>query len=135
MRSLLSIIILFVVQISFATQSVWQCTSQDKMNQSWSVQNNFQKVAFNLALTRCKKESQLPLTCSRKKTNCTRTYEGSDSNPMWECTALDDAANPWRSNPYLSRDDAALAAQAYCKEKSRLPDTCFINLITCKNTR
>lgn len=52
---------------------------------------------------------------------------------MWRCTAIDITAQPWESNFYSNRDDAALAAQAYCKENSTLPATCYINMVTCAN--
>lgn len=53
--------------------------------------------------------------------------------PKWECTAFDRDAFVWKSNSYRQRDDAALAAQAYCKQKSPIPSTCSVNLIACMN--
>jgi hypothetical protein len=52
---------------------------------------------------------------------------------MWQCTALDQTGEPWQSNFYSQRLDAALGAKAFCKEKSSVPDTCYINLVTCIN--
>ncbi len=34
---------------------------------------------------------------------------------------------------YTVREDAALAAQTSCKRESSIPETCYINLITCVN--
>ncbi len=55
------------------------------------------------------------------------------TTPMWICTALDFTAEPWQSNLYPHRDDAALAAKDYCKQNSNVPDTCYINMVTCRN--
>jgi hypothetical protein len=58
---------------------------------------------------------------------------GVSTRPMWRCTAFDQMVKSWPSNTYTHRDDAAIAAKAYCEQGSAFPDTCFINLMTCKN--
>ncbi|CEG56836.1 hypothetical protein [Legionella fallonii] len=111
----------------------WQCTTHDNANQQWTARNIYQKMALNIAFAECKKGSQTPASCKASKEDCEEFNQGMSIKPEWRCTALDQTAEPWQSNFYRHRDDAALAAQAYCKEKSVVPDTCYINLVTCVN--
>lgn len=111
----------------------WKCITHDETNNQWTSQSIYQKVALNYAYAKCKRNSQIPATCRTSNTSCMRFIQGVDITPMWQCTALDRDALPWKSNLYPNREDAALAAQAYCKQKSSLPSTCFINLVTCLN--
>ncbi|HHX8387406.1 TPA: hypothetical protein ACVO2F_000213 [Legionella pneumophila] len=113
--------------------SYWKCVTYDKANKAWTAQNSYRKVAINVAFAACKKESQLPATCKTSISNCEGFINGVSTRPMWRCTAIDITAQPWESNFYSNRDDAALAAQAYCKENSTLPATCYINMVTCAN--
>jgi len=111
----------------------WQCVTLDAANKQWSAQSPYQKVALNLAFAACKKESQAPATCNAAKANCDEFNEGRSLTPMWQCTALDQFASPWPSDVYAQRYDAALAAKAFCKQKSTIPDTCYVNMVTCRN--
>lgn len=111
----------------------WQCITQDKANKQWTARNSYQKVALNIAFSMCKKESEFPTSCKASKSNCEGFYMGMSTKPLWRCTAMDQTAAPWNSNFYSQRDDAALAAKAYCRENSSVPDTCYINMVTCKN--
>lgn len=113
--------------------SYWKCVTYDKANKAWTAQSSYRKVAINVAFAACKKESQLPATCKTSISNCEGFINGVSTRPMWRCTAIDITAQPWESNFYSNRDDAALAAQAYCKENSTLPATCYINMVTCAN--
>jgi hypothetical protein len=47
--------------------------------------------------------------------------------------AIDLHAKAWLGDIYRKRNDAALGAKAYCKDQSGVPDTCYINLLTCKD--
>ncbi len=113
--------------------SYWQCTTHDSANKQWSVRNIYRKVALNLAFGQCKKESQNPASCKASIDDCEGFNQGMSTRPVWRCTALDQTAEYWQSNFYIHRDDAALAAQAYCRKKSVVPDTCYINVVTCVN--
>lgn len=111
----------------------WQCTSRDSQAKEWVVQSPYQRVATNKALAACKQASQLPISCRVAKEYCESYVGGVSTQPMWVCTALDFNAKPWVSNVYSQQDDAALAALAYCKEKSAFPDSCYMDLVTCRN--
>ncbi|MBI2786166.1 MAG: hypothetical protein HYX60_07650 [Legionella longbeachae] len=111
----------------------WQCKAHDVKDTEWSSQSSYQKIALNLSYEQCKKNSPIPATCKTSRANCDQFIDGVNITPMWVCTALDREGLPWRSNLYPNREDAALAAQAYCKQKSPLPYTCYINLVTCMN--
>lgn len=67
--------------------------------------------------------------------NCELFIDGVSTSPAWQCSALDQMAKVWVNNPYPNRDDAALAAKAYCQDNSGFPDTCYVNLLTCKNIK
>lgn len=111
----------------------WQCKSNDATDTYWESKNIYQKIALNFSFAKCKKNSKVPATCKTSVANCARFVAGVNVMPMWECTAFDKEAFAWTSNQYPHREDAALAAQAYCKQKSPIPETCYINLITCLN--
>lgn len=115
------------------TFNYWKCTTQDQEKKQWASTNNYKKIALNVAVDKCKKESRAPSTCTLSKTTCVQFHNGVNTTPLWECTALDDNAEPWVNNPNPQKEDAALAAKSYCQENSKLPDTCYINLITCIN--
>ena len=141
--SWLAVINTFLLLLNFSTTSFaesiakndnyWQCTTHDAASKEWSSQSIYEKIALNFAYAACKKNSQVPATCRTSRADCQRYIHGVNVTPMWQCTALDREALVWRSNLYPHREDAALAAEAYCKQKSPVPYTCYINLITCVN--
>ncbi|MFJ1267543.1 hypothetical protein ACD661_03110 [Legionella lytica] len=111
----------------------WQCTTYDASGKPWIAASAYRKVAVNFAFDLCKKESSAPATCKTRRNSCERFVQGVSVEPMWVCSALDRAAFVWRSNTYPRRDDAALAAKDFCRQRSTVPETCYINLITCVN--
>ncbi|ARB91130.1 hypothetical protein [Legionella longbeachae] len=111
----------------------WQCTTHDATNTFWTSKSTYQKIALNFSYAKCKKNSKIPASCRTSKANCENFIAGVNVMPKWECTAFDKEAFVWTSNRYRHREDAALAALAYCKQKSPIPDTCYINLISCMN--
>lgn len=130
------LLILFLPMLSFASPedgNYWQCTTHDNANQEWTAQSTYQKMALNLAFDSCKKQSKNPATCKTSGADCEGYRNGLSTKPFWRCTALDKTATAWKSNYYSNRDDAALAAKAYCRSKSTLPESCYINFITCMN--
>lgn len=138
--TLLMTIGLFMVvnTVTFATSpsivdDYWKCATTDGEFKEWVAQHPKERYAANLAYDACKKQSRFPKTCKASKEACELFVQGVSTKPMWQCTALDQQAKPWVSNLYGNRDDAALAAKAYCQENSDLPGSCYINLITCKN--
>ncbi|KTD68138.1 MULTISPECIES: hypothetical protein [Legionella] len=113
--------------------SYWQCSAHDATQTQWTSENIYQKMALNLSYAACKKGSKAPATCRTAKAGCIQFINGVNVMPMWQCTAFDREASAWRSNLYPTRDDAALAANAYCRQKSSVPYTCYINVVTCMN--
>jgi len=118
---------------AFTASSYWQCVTEDSANKVWSARSFYQKAALNIAFASCKKESQNPVSCKTSASSCEGFNQGYSLRPMWQCTALDHEAQAWQSNFYAERYDAALGAKLFCKEKSGVPDTCYINLVTCMN--
>ena len=114
-------------------KSYWQCTASDGDEKQWVATGDYERSATNKAYEGCKKSSKLPLSCKVAKENCEAIINGVSTRPMWQCTALDQMAKAWPSSFYTHRDDAALAAKAYCQQRSSMPDSCYINLLTCKN--
>lgn len=111
----------------------WICKTHDNANIEWTVKNAYQKIALNLAFNACKKQSKNPKSCKVLDEECEGFHLGVSTKPMWRCTALDTQAKAWHSNYYINKDDAAIAAKNYCKSKSDIPETCYVNLITCIN--
>ncbi len=108
----------------------WQCTTSDGDNKQWMLKSIYERSARGKTTDACKKQSQIPASC---KTDCEGFNHGLSTRPSWTCTALDQNAKPWVSAAYTSYDDAAIAAKARCKELSSMPDSCFLNVATCKN--
>jgi hypothetical protein len=111
----------------------WECSAYDVDYREWTIQSPYQRMAINLALDGCKKESQAPSSCKVAKEQCELFVNGKSTRALWRCMALDDKAKKWFSNTYAKRDDAAIAALDYCKANSSSSDSCYINLLTCRD--
>lgn len=111
----------------------WKCSTHDKTAKEWIGTNEYRKVAINIAFDSCKKQSEFPLSCKTSNEDCEGFVMGVSTKPMWRCTAIDKTAEPWQSNFYTQRDDAAFAANAFCKANSTVPETCYVNFVTCRN--
>jgi hypothetical protein len=129
----LIILVLILNPMRTFAQNEWKCLAQDSGNQEWTGESDYERAALNKALELCKKTSNDPISCRVAKESCQFFINGKSTSPMWQCVALDQMAKPWISNLYPQRDDAAIAAREYCQEKSGFPDTCYTNLMTCKN--
>ena len=134
----LFIFFLFSFQFAWAeegrsSENYWQCTTTDGEEKAWVAQGAYELSAINQAFAACKKASALPRTCKSSKHTCEFFVNWQTTKPMWRCVALDRMANQWPSNIYFVRDDAALAAKAFCKDRSPIPASCYINLLTCQN--
>jgi hypothetical protein len=118
---------------SATAEGDWECVVRDTTNKEWVGKSNYQRSAMNHAFESCKKESQHPSTCKTPNDYCNALTNGLSTRPMWRCSAYDSKAKSWRGTIYPERDEAALAAKAYCQDQSDCPDSCYINLLTCKN--
>lgn len=107
----------------------WQCTTSDE-NRQWESRSIYERAARGKTFDACKKQSATPARC---KTDCEEFRHGLSTRPSWQCTALDDNAKSWVSQAYPQPDMAASDAKARCREHSIIPDSCFLNLLTCKN--
>ena len=117
----------------YADETTWHCVAEDADNKQWLGINTNQRESLNIAFDSCKKMSKLPATCKTTTSQCDLYVGSLSTNPLWECDAIDQLSMIWKSDVYRHADDAALAAKAFCKDRSALPDTCFINLLFCKN--
>lgn len=134
MRDLIKLLIILSPMSAWANpppNHYWQCHTNDINNHSWLAKNTYQKIALNLAYATCKRESTAPLSCKTSINNCEEFHNGVSVKILWQCTALDQAGERWRSTQYATSEDAALAAKDYCKDQSTVPDTCYINMINC----
>lgn len=127
----------------------WQCIAQDSEEKHWIAHSGYERTASNKALELCKKESHAPSTCSVPAETCSYLAQSNNPNPtivtsivrttsspnasLWQCTALDWRARAWLNRPAPNQDMAALSAKAFCQKHSSLPETCYVNLITCQN--
>jgi len=111
----------------------WECSAYDIQYREWTIQSPYQRMAINRALDLCKKESPLPNSCKVAKEQCELFVNGQSTRPLWRCVALDDKAKKWVSNTYLKKDDAAIAALDYCKANSSSSQSCYINMLTCRD--
>ena len=111
----------------------WECSAYDVHYREWKTPSVYQRLAINRALDVCKKESETPSSCTVAQEQCEQFVNGKSTRPLWRCIALDDRAKKWVSNVYSKRDDAAIAALDYCKANSASSQSCYINLLTCKD--
>lgn len=116
-----------------ASGNFWRCSANDAEHREWIFDSSYEISAINRSFEECKKQSNIPASCKSSKESCEMFLNGLTTRPMWRCTALDQMAKVWLSNIYKQRDDAAIAAKTFCQQGSSFPDTCYINLMTCKN--
>lgn len=114
-------------------QNYWECEAHDKASQTWTNRHYYQLSALNKALAACKKSSTVPKTCKTSRADCDHIVNGRSTRPLWQCSSIDSQGVSWKSNLYPQRDDAALAAKAYCQQNSKKPSTCLVEFLTCKN--
>lgn len=124
---------LFAAVVLHGENDYWKCVVSDAEHKQYAAQSAYKRTALNKAYDDCKKTSQHPASCKAAIENCEAFIDGLTTRPMWQCVALDFYANPFVSNIYRHKYDAAFAAQAYCRDNSEYPDSCYINLITCGN--
>ena len=132
-KYIISGLIALFINPAWAEDSYWQCSAHDVYGKQWIINNLYEQVATNRAFEACKKQSETPTSCKAPKDHCEYFSNGLSTRPMWRCMALDLMSKMWKNNPRPDRDEAALEAQAICKAHSPMPDTCYINLMTCKN--
>lgn len=125
------VLVLLLTNASFADEtSYWQCTTSDKSNKQWVIKNKYERAARGQSFDACKKQSPVPASC---ETDCEGFNHGVSTRPLWQCTALDQNAKAWISQTYAQRDDAEMNAKARCKTLSSIPDSCYLNTLTCVN--
>ena len=112
---------------------IWECVAKDGNNKQWVAQSNYQRNADIRALEFCKRESNVPATCQTLDSDCDFLINGRSTRPLWHCVALDFTATPWNGNPSRDRTNAALSAKDICRTQSKVPDSCYINMLTCTN--
>lgn len=146
LRGVCCFILLILSQTAFsqsADDNLWECNIQDVENKIWSEKNAYHKKALNMVYESCIKESNQPQTCKKSNVMC-EAYVTTQNKPMvarakirrarhggWQCTAFDRAAIAWRGGVHRNRDAAAWGAKTFCKQRSRVPETCYINFVTC----
>jgi len=144
-----SIVILFFIlttnllwaETNDSENNYWQCHAEDSKQTNWIIKNKYKLVASNKALEECKKESEKPLSCNVNDDECNYFSANDDEeksppnnkNELWKCSALDQNSDSWDSIPNRSQDEAAINAKINCQKESKNPDSCYINLLTCKN--
>lgn len=131
-------LLLFMAKTVFALvddSSYWQCTISDVTGKTWLSKSPYKKVAMHVALEFCKKESNAPESCKNTSDQCLGVNQMPVFGLQWQCTAIDFAAEAWKSEFFPHRDEAALRAKSFCKNKSHLPETCYTNLVTCVTNR
>lgn len=132
-KQVIAIVLMFFIHPLWAYDDYWQCTAFDGAKHQWVIKNAYERVAENKALEACKKQSPVPSTCKIIKNNCDYFANGLSTKPFWQCTALDQMSKLWLSDFFNNRDEAAMNAKALCQKESGMPDTCYVNLLTCKN--
>lgn len=128
------IVAIFIpMMMSSLFASTWTCQIADKNGTIWEGKHRYQLPAKMNALHLCKNESRSPMSCVRTKETCTETEEEVSSKSYWQCTAFDQMGKEWSAEPLKNRDDAAIQAKESCLNESGFPDTCYVNLLTCRD--
>lgn len=113
------------------SDNYWQCTLRDATKQVWQTRNIYRQMAVIQSLAECKKASTIPRSCRLNAMSCEHFISGVSSNPLWRCVALDRTATAWPSDFSNSRIQAAFSAKDFCKQRSIVPETCYLNFVTC----
>ncbi len=113
--------------------SFWLCKAYDQDHHQWMSKSPYQQVAINQAYDLCKKQSKQPSSCKTAKEYCENYFNGRPISPKWQCTAIDELAQSWKGDYYRTMEDAAVGARQLCKQQSGAADSCYVNLLTCKN--
>lgn len=109
----------------------WQCFIHDADNKLWSFQSSYQKIALNTVIAACKKESRQPMSCKISLSTCQEFNPQKSMRPKWLCMASDEKGTRFESDYLADRESAALNAMGQCKSNSKIPETCFINIVAC----
>lgn len=118
------------------TENPLRCTVSDSEGRGWTANSSYARVAINKAFEACKSESHDPRSCQASQNACEVTMQDvAPDTALWQCGAMDLMAKIWTNNPQPDRDQAAIAAKINCEKHSGMPESCYINLITCKNLR
>jgi hypothetical protein len=145
-KILLLLITLPLLHPAFADDEpgYWRCMAIDSSKKHWMAKSNYAITAHAKAMEACKQESKAPFSCEADKEACdfigAHSEENDDNDeqshqhapPGWRCTAIDDNAKSWTSQPSPHQDEAYLNAKLRCQQESKLPDTCSVNVLTCQ---
>ncbi len=116
-----------------APSLTWTCQAVDQYHQKCKASAAYEKAAKMNALAECKAHSQNPKGCVVSSQACEATVHGFHRQPLWRCTALDRQAKAVFGVVSKQRNAAALSAKEQCESQSNEPDSCYVNLLTCKN--
>lgn len=116
-----------------APSDYWMCRATDFDQKVFIGDSQYQRTALVQAISQCKKQSRIPSSCKASSENCDGILSGSMKRAVWQCTSLDTLANYWHSTIAKTDIEAALSAKAICQSQSAVPETCYVNMITCEN--
>lgn len=125
--------LLLTMNSLWANDSYWHCTASDSEHKQWIEQSLYERAAISKAFDACKKHSHVPASCKVDIGVCEGFDHEMSIRPVWQCTALDEQGTTWHGQTNIDMDAAALSAKALCTQRSVAPDTCYINVLTCKN--
>lgn len=122
-----------IIFLNTAPTDYWMCKARDLDNRVFTADSQYQKSAIVQALSECKRQSPYPASCEALNEDCDGILSGSIKRTIWRCTSLDSLANYWYSSIASNDIEAALSAKAICRAESSVPETCYVNMITCEN--
>lgn len=111
----------------------WKCHAEDSSHAQWTEISSYQRMANSKAFDACRKQSRLPNSCKTIIEDCEFFINGTSTRPLWQCTALDEIGDRWQSVTKADQYDAMLNAKENCKRNSSIPDSCYMNVLMCKN--
>lgn len=117
----------------YMADNYWCCTISDSTHKTWSEYSTYKLAAIAKVSDDCKKQSKDPLSCIILQNSCEHFIHGVSTRPLWRCLALDNRAARWPSNLENDQEAAISNAEAQCKNNSPVPETCYVNQITCRN--
>lgn len=119
--------------LPYMADNYWCCIVSDSENKAWTEYSTYQLAASSRASEDCKKQSKDPLSCKITKNSCEHFIHGISTRPLWRCVAFDRHAKRWPSDLKTNREAAASSGEEQCRQHSSIPETCYVNLITCRN--
>lgn len=112
--------------------SYWQCSTTDSADKVWVGRDINRQAAINQSAQACRDNTENEGSCISARESCVQVVNNRIVRPSWRCTAFD-MTTYYRGAVQYTREDTIESALDKCRRLSFSPNTCKVNMLTCKN--